>query len=69
MWSGRPALAAMVWFLPVQVNGQRFWCHDKVIKVAVSGQVKKHPDESGQVVFGSEGTGCKTLACASEVLV
>jgi len=37
-----------------------------------SGLAKKHPDESGQVVFGSWGGrlsgGCQTLACVLAVL-
>jgi len=41
--------------------------------MAESGQAKKHPAEAGQVVICSDGTvagtGCKTLACASKVLV
>jgi len=43
-------------------------------QIVVQGWQKKHPDEAGQVVFGSEGTvhpgmGCQTLACALKIRV
>jgi len=49
-----------------ELTQQGFFHYDKVVCMAESGQAKKH-------VFCSDGTvagkGCKTLACASEVLV
>ena len=47
------------------MNGKGLSWYDKVVKMAECGQAKKH-------VFCGEGTvagtGCKTLACALEVL-
>jgi len=40
----------------IQIYGQELSLRDKVVKMAESGQAKKHPAEAGQVVFCSDGT-------------
>jgi hypothetical protein len=50
----------------VQMNKQELSSHDEIVLVAKSRQAKKHVFCSAGIVAG---TGCKTLACASEVMV
>jgi len=74
MWSRRPAFA--VHTANHIINP--FICQVLNLKVTESlsygshGLGKKHPDESGQVVFGSgatvAGTDCQTLACGLDIM-